>query len=902
MQNSRGFKKTIKIFLAKLLAPLFVLYQKKFPKHFEKAIENAGGLDYSAMQSEFNSLHQIFFQNMLSKIQFDKYDLENIRQAAQDGQIVYMMRNWGQIEYNFFNSLFLKENLPLAAHANLIHMFWWMPIKSFLYKIIARLHNFYTKGSFPDLSETEALSTCLQKGESPFVFLNLPILLNSSKTSKEDLLLPILEYAKTLTADKKITLIPLDFLYDRRPGKANKSLIDILFGEKENPGSFRKLVLFFRNYRKHAVAKVGDSLEIHNFLQKHAELPLEEQSRILRNQLHQDFYKDIFTVTGPALRSRDSMIDLTLQDKKLRQNLLQLAPELKKPIDSLYLESQEILEEIVADPNYTYLDLWDLILRWVYKNIYDGLMIDEEGLSRIKGYAKHSPLILVPSHRSHMDYLLLTDLFYQQKLSMPLVAAGANLSFWPMGHLFRKSGAYFLRRNFGSDPLYPLLFKTYIKTLLKEGYFQEFFIEGTRSRTGKLEEPRTGMLSLYLDCYYENKEKDFYFIPVSINYEKVIEDKSHVRESKGAKKEKESFWDLLKVGRFLKHRYGHVYVNFGKAISIKDYLEQNSLKAQSSDSEKRSTVRNLADEISREIEKVSVITAPNLVAAALLAHNKRGQNLSELKEKISSYQKALRLHKTLLSSTLQQNPDQAIEQTLNQYLKQGHLQFHRDEKENFFILEANQRAYLDYYKNALLPPLAHLSIGAWIIVEAQETISKSQFKTQYALLQKCFSHEFIKIPLSAESLEDLKSLKLISLDDKNKINISQTKELKEFSQLISNFVESYQTSAQALDQFQFLKWDEKTLIQKILSYGNTLYLKGDLKYPESLSQFLIKNAIHTLRDEGLLLSHEKEMGKRGRKIYSSKNTNNELKKWMEIFSGKFYPAEKQDLTNLQSNS
>ncbi len=886
MSQAKGFKNKIKVFLAKLLTPLFFWLQRKYPAFFEKILKESGSLDYSSMQSEFNSLHQIFFQNMLSKIQFDKFDLERVRKASVEGQIVYMMRNWGQIEYNFFNSLFLKEKLPLAAHANLIHMFWWMPLRKFFYKIIARLHHFYIHGSFPDLPETNAVSECLKSGKTPFVFLNLPILLNFYRSSGDDLLLPILEYTSTLPPDKNLKLIPLDFLYDRRPGKANKSLIDILFGEKENPASLRKMILFSRNYRKHAVAKLGEPFDIQVFIQKHSVLSKQEQSRILRNQLHHDFYKDIFTVTGPALKSRATMIDLTLQDKELRQALLRLAPEMKKPIDSLYLESQEILEEIAADPNYTYLDLWDLVLRWIFRNIYEGLVIDEEGLSRIKNYAKKSPLILVPSHRSHMDYLLLSDIFYQQKLSMPLVAAGANLSFWPMGHLFRKSGAFFLRRNFGNDPLYPLLFKTYIKTLLKEAYIQEFFIEGTRSRTGKLEEPRTGMLALYLDCYFENKEEDFLFVPVSINYEKVLEDKSHIQEAKGGKKEKESFWDLLKAGRYLKHRHGHVYVNFGKAISIKDYLKLSSLQQQSSDSQKRRTVKSLAHEISKEIERVSVVTASNLLAAALLAHDKKGQSLSDLKNKIEAYLQALHHRMTLLSVGLLQNPATAIEQALNQYLKQGHIQSHHDGKETYFILEANQRANLDYYKNALLPPLIHLSLGAWMIQQYANSLSITEFERGYVSLQKCFSHEFVEIPSAPKALEDLSALKIISYNPSERIEVKNVQLLKTYGNLISNLVEAYQMTALALDQFQFVKWNEKTLIQKILDYGNTLYLKGDLKYPESLSQFLIKNAIHTLRDEGFISSHEKEMGKNGRKLYSSKANNAGLKKWIEIFNMK----------------
>lgn len=900
MNTERAFRKSFKTFLAKLFTPFFLWWQKRHPEYFEKIEKEAGSLDYSAMQTEFNSLHQVFFQNMLSQVQIDPTDVARIRKASEAGQIVYMMRNWGQIEYNFFNSLFLKEKLPLASHSNLIRMFWWMPLKNFFHKILARLNFFYREGRFPDLEEKQALLESLKTGKSPFVFLNLPVLLNLYRASQKDLLLPLLEYACHLPSGQKLTLIPLDFLYDRRPGKMEKSLVDILFGEKENPGTLRKMVLFFRNYNKRAVAKVGEALELGEFLKQQAALSLPEQSLALRNQLHHDFYKNIFTVTGPPLKSRETMIDLTLQDKDLRQSLLKLAPDSGKAIDQLYLESQEILEEIVSDPSYTYLELWDLGLSWVFKNIYDGLEIDPEGLAQVKLLAKNHPVILVPSHRSHMDYLLMSDIFYQQKLSMPLVAAGSNLSFWPMGHLFRKSGAYFLRRSFGSDPLYPLLFKAYTKTLLKEGYFQEFFIEGTRSRTGKLEEPRTGMLSLYLDCYFEINNDypvDFYFMPISINYEKVLEDKSHVQESKGGKKEKENFWDLLKVRKLLKHRYGKVYINFGEAISMKNYLNLSHLHQDSKSSEKRKVVKSLAFDISKEIEKVSVITAPNLVAAALLSHPKKGQSYSDLQAKLKNYEKALALHPPPLSTPILENFDKAMEQALQSYIKQGLVQVHHDGQSNFYTLENQHRPSLDYYKNALLPPLVHVCLGSWILDQGLKTMSSDVFEANYERLRQFFSHEFIHIPPPEEALKDLEALKIIRETPDGEIFISNLSLLHNFSALFANYAEAYQVCAQALEQVQFVKWDEKKVIQTILDYGKMLDLKGELQRPEALSQFLIKNAVHALRDAGFLLSHENELGKKGRQLYSSAPNSSVFKNWHQAFRITLSPFHENHISN-----
>jgi len=186
-----------------------------------------------------------------------------------------------------------------------------------------------------------------------------------------------------------------------------------------------------------------------------------------------------------------------------------------------------------------------ITLNLIFSKLYSEIDIPEKDINYIKDLLKTHTVILAPSHKSHIDYLVLSYMFYLNGLVPPHIAAGDNLSFFPMGYIFRRSGAFFLKRSFRHDKFYYTIFKQYLTKLLKDGFNIEFFIEGTRSRTGKLLPPKIGMLSMFFDAFWENINKRIAILPVAVNYEKIIEEKSYVRELSGAEKQKENLNAVL---------------------------------------------------------------------------------------------------------------------------------------------------------------------------------------------------------------------------------------------------------------------------------------------------------------------------------------------------------------------
>jgi hypothetical protein len=190
--------------------------------------------------------------------------------------------------------------------------------------------------------------------------------------------------------------------------------------------------------------------------------------------------------------------------------------------------------------------------------------VEVSGLEKVADYARQNPIVLVPSHRSYFDFLLLSWLFYANHLVPPHILARENMAFGPFGFVFRRAGAFFLRRSF-DDPLYKEVFRRYVGYLVREGFTQEFFIEGGRSRTGKTLAPRLGMLTWNVEAFVASNRRDLFFVPVAITYERLVEESSMIEELEGGEKKPESVLGLVRARKYLQRRWTEVAIRFHQA-------------------------------------------------------------------------------------------------------------------------------------------------------------------------------------------------------------------------------------------------------------------------------------------------------------------------------------------------
>ena len=197
-------------------------------------------------------------------------------------------------------------------------------------------------------------------------------------------------------------------------------------------------------------------------------------------------------------------------------------------------------------------------------------------IDRLQQVAEASEVIYVPCHRSHMDYLLLSYVVYDKGYAVPHIAAGINLNMPVVGSFLRRGGAFFLRRSFGGNQLYSAVFMKYFGTMLARGHSIEYFVEGGRSRTGRLMKPKTGMLAMTVRSYLRDPNRPVVFVPIYFGYERLVEGRTYIGELSGRPKEKESVLSLLKVIPALRSRFGKVYVSFGEPLPLDPLIRSHA--------------------------------------------------------------------------------------------------------------------------------------------------------------------------------------------------------------------------------------------------------------------------------------------------------------------------------------
>jgi len=218
-----------------------------------------------------------------------------------------------------------------------------------------------------------------------------------------------------------------------------------------------------------------------------------------------------------------------------------------------------------------------LVLRKVWRRIYTGLHVALDNLNEVKAAAAKGPVIYIPTHRSYMDFLIVSYVALLLHLPMPFIAAGEDfLGIFFVRWLFRNSGAFFIRRSFANDKLYTVILQKYVESLLSRGQSIEFFIEGTRSRTGKMLQPKMGFVTMLTNAVQRGVVDDLTIVPITINYEKTMESHMYANELSGQRKIKESLTALVRGARsVINANFGRTTVVFSKPFSVKEWTNEH---------------------------------------------------------------------------------------------------------------------------------------------------------------------------------------------------------------------------------------------------------------------------------------------------------------------------------------
>jgi glycerol-3-phosphate O-acyltransferase len=569
-------------------------------------------------------------------------------------------------------------------------------------------------------------------------------------------------------------------------------------------------------------------------------------------------------------KGRREMIERVLDQQHHQDFLQDFARECGMSLDHVEQTFRGYLHEIASDLNYFSIPFWDFFLTWVFETIYEGLDVDHAALEKLRPLVGQRPVIFVPNHRSHMDYLILSYVLNDHRIPVPYICAGTNLSFWPLGPIFRKSGAFFIRRSYEGNKLYAAAVQAYLEELIREKACMEFFIEGTRSRTGKLIPPRMGILSSIARTQMHDASADALIVPTSFTYESVLEDKSYLEEQAGAAKKEENFWDLFRLRKYLRKRQGKVYVRFGDPIDLKGFLQ-----APEGEESDRKKIRSLAYEITYGINKSAVVTPAALTATVLLTQPHRSIGSKDLNQTVERYLDYLRFKGCRLSEPLQKYQTLAIREALRNYVR-GHLvQESYDFEEPLYRVVEEKRPLLDYYKNTSVHFFVSLGVLSVVLLASEsDRISRSQIESDFLFLQELLQYEFTfsrRQPVSAHVdrlLDYLMGRNWARVDgDGLQLEGEARANLRIFASPIRNFIESYGILWKTLPQLGTRRWESRELLRFLCERGRILYLKELVERPESINKFTFQNGLSAFREFGIVQEETEGWGRRKRIFY-----------------------------------
>lgn len=884
-------------------------------------VEQQRAFPASAMVEKPGGLLRFLGKNFFDRVQFDQRHASTIHRVSRQGTVVFVMNSQSLLDWLYFNWVLLKLGLPLLWFANGIRWFEAMLARR-LGAILSLLFGLLLRRVRLPASEVDALQQTIRAERSAMIFLKKArALLQWGDVNRDELLEELIRLRRAST--KAIWLIPQILIWKQEPDRYRRSIFDVVFGHPDAPGRIRKVINFALNYRR-AFVQLGEPVELGAWLDENAGTDDDPTvAKRLGWALHRELAVEQKVIKGPVLKDAKQIRSEILRNKEFQDELERVASSTETAQPVAAKRASAYLKEIAADFRMAYVEGFCLLLTFLWRILYSkgerGIEVDGEGLERLREAARKAPLIVVPTHRSHIDYLVISYLFYAHGLIPPHIAAGVNLSFWPMGHIFRHSGAFFIRRSFKDNPIYALVFRYYLRKLVKEGYWIEFFIEGGRSRTGKLLPPRFGMLKELFEAVRDGVRNDLMFCPVSISYEKIIEEGSYTRELTGAEKSAENVGTMLKASKALTSKYGRMYVEFAEPLSLRQFLDDKGVKDSDVLDKDREAdlIKRLGYRIMDGMADASVVSPSALVATVLLSHLKRGISRSTLLVRIGWLIDFLGKRGAVLSKTVRtsmaarrallerphddEGPgigrdlrraqaigaavDEVIEETLVLFLKNHFIQVRNFGDELIYQVIPEKRINLDMSKSNLLQILAREAILSLAVVSLRSHAADGAVPAD-TLRQECkFLSRLLKLELVYaegvpfdqqfdETMEVLSGAGLLAVTEGCvTVPDAALETTTLLGRLIASYVESYWFTVQHLSTLATGiphaqgPTPEKDWLKGLHRVADRYYHEGALTYREANSSVTFKNALDVMLQLGVARREERAgEGRRGRPL------------------------------------
>ena len=501
--------------------------------------------------------------------------------------------------------------------------------------------------------------------------------------------------------DEDIQFVPVSIFWGR-PVAKQKHWLAVLFADSWNIAGRTRKLLTVLIHGRHTLVSFSEIINYRS--SSFAQYTDDEIIDRLQHRLSGRLVEVKTATLGPDISHRRTLVRQILLKPEVQQSIIRRAAEDNLSEYHAALQARRYLYEIVADCTSVTIQILQRGLTVFWNKFYAGIEVTNN--EELKNLALTHELVYTPCHRSHIDYLLLSYVIYYEGLVIPNIAAGRNLNMPVIGPILRGAGAFFIRRSFRGNELYSTVLFEYLASLISSGMPVEYFVEGGRSRSGRLLKPKPGMLSMTIRSFLKYRQRPVAFIPVYIGYEKLLESKAYQAELSGEDKKSETFFTSLRAILRIHGEFGKAYANFGKPVFLNQVLEHSSPTwANENYSDNawpdwlRDAVSHTGHKIMTSINQAATVNSINLVATVMLATSKQHIDENDLIRMIEFYKSiilSLNYSERIIITT--QSGQEQVQQAelLHLVKRRAH------ELGDIIYLDAKQSIALTYYRNNIL--------------------------------------------------------------------------------------------------------------------------------------------------------------------------------------------------------
>jgi glycerol-3-phosphate O-acyltransferase len=592
----------------------------------------------------------------------------------------------------------------------------------------------------------------------------------------------------------------------------------------------------------------GQTLGLAEFVARQAQLALERAERQLRGaryKVPRFVHEDI--LSRPAFRGGIAVLARSLgQDEKRVQR-----------------RAARYLREIAATHSPFVIDLVVQIWRALYTRAYGRLRYEPAAFDQLRSLAQRHPLVFLPTHKSNLDHAVLQYALHENGLPPNHTAGGINMNFFPLGPLVRRSGVFFIRRSFKDNEIYKFVLRSYIDYLVEKRFPLEWYIEGGRSRSGKLLPPRFGLLAYVVDAYRRGKSEDVLLQPVSIAYDQISDVGDYAAEQRGAKKERESFGWFLRVIRRLGSQHGDVHLRFAEPISLQKALGPPDPAAEPNADEESVALQKLAFEVCFRINQATPITPVSLVTLALLGRGDRAQSLEETCESLRNLVSYVRSRRLPVTDELSSEDPEGVRRTLDALVGSGVLACYEEGQEPVWMIAPDQHLAAAYYRNSVAHFFVNGAIAELALLRAAEdgvAERRREFWDEASRLRDLLKFEFFFAEKDLWRGELRQELALHEprfeerLEEGPEAIQALLPRLRPFHahRILRPFLEAYRVVGDALARREPGEaLDEAAFLKECLALGRQYVLQRRIRSGDSVSQVLFGNALRLARNRQL---------------------------------------------------